>query len=172
MSFLDTQLSSNRPGVSNPYLDSLLKFLVEKHGTASDYLGVFAADRVPLSIKNGQYFIANTDQATDPGEHFIVLFKEKGNLQYFDPLANPYFLYPDMKKKLKKAPRLTNPNRPIQAVESQFCGYFCALFCCLRFMEPGALRLLTFRRKNLKKNDEICVKNLMTILRKKKKKKK
>ena len=48
-----------------------------------DFIGVFAADRVP-QIKHGQMLISNLDESDQPGSHWIGVAKDKKGLLIYD----------------------------------------------------------------------------------------
>ena len=67
-----------------------LTLALRKHAqTASQFIGVFARDELPLIIdKNPAIIIANTDPSTKSGSHWILFyFDNNGNVEYFDLLG-------------------------------------------------------------------------------------
>ena len=69
----------------------------KKHAqTASQFVGVFARDELPLIIDEiPAIIIANTDPSTKSGSHWILFyFDNNGNVEYFDSLGKekPYLI--------------------------------------------------------------------------------
>ena len=160
--------NKGRVGVSNAYLDNFIRTLCEKWGGGRRYKGVFPADQTPRHLSDYNYFIANTDNSNEPGEHFVVIFKRKKKNYLFDPLAYPIEFYPDLQESFggEESPILVNPNKPVQDLSSQFCGFFCALFCLAELEKVDKkISLRKFRKKMLLSNDEICIQNLLKIIR-------
>ena len=63
---------------------------LKKHAqTASQFVGVFARDELPLIIDEiPAIIIANTDASTESGSHWILFyFDNNGNVEYFNSLG-------------------------------------------------------------------------------------
>ena len=83
-----------------------LTLALRKHAqTASQFVGVFARDELPLIIDEiPAIIIANTDPSTKSGSHWILFyFDNNGNVEYFDSLGKPLSHYDkDFLKFIKK----------------------------------------------------------------------
>lgn len=49
----------------------------------NSWRGVHASDKLP-NIKNGQMYIANLDKSTEPGSHWVGVYKEDNKLYVYD----------------------------------------------------------------------------------------
>ena len=118
-----------------------LTLALRKHAqTASQFIGVFARDKLPLIIdKNPAIIIANTDPSTKSGSHWILFyFDNNGNVEYFDSLGktltdyHKYFLK-FIKNNCKYYYRVVK-NR-IQPVNTTLCGHYCLYYAYSRCVE-------------------------------------
>lgn len=91
------------------------------------FLSVYARDRIPsLATSVPQFpccFIANTDKASGPGEHWVAYFLQSpDNIEFFDSFA----LTPgDYGFSLQASTRNTVQ---IQSDSSDHCGHFCVYY--------------------------------------------
>ena len=111
-----------------------LTLALRKHAqTASQFIGVFARDELPLIIdKNPAIIIANTDPSTKSGSHWILFyFDNNGNVEYFDSLGKILTHYhKDFLKFIKNDCKYyyrVVKNR-IQPVNTTLCGHYCLYY--------------------------------------------
>lgn len=107
--------------------------------THTPFVGVFAANRLPLSrLRRPAIVVANTDEDSRPGNHWVCSYLShlSTGVQYFDSLGDlprlPYFL-----RFIRINGGLySHCDRQIQSVYSDVCGEFCctfALYCCMGY---------------------------------------
>jgi hypothetical protein len=157
-------------GISNFYIDRVLLEDVK----VENYRGCFSSDNLPVHrlLESNEFsFIFNLAPAGREGSHFIAAYskKKEDSLVIVDSLAQTEFLnYPTIlvaHLKLLRKKILFRPRHAIQHMSSNFCGYF-AMLAVLRQSERGkGIKLISFRRKSREKNDDICIKNIVRIIR-------
>lgn len=99
-------------------------------------LGVYAADMLPISIFSRNVgLIANTDEASYSGKHWIAIFiPDSGNPEFFDPLGygpNHYISHFE-NFLVNRGPDYRYNAQKIQSDTSSNCGLFCIFFLYLR----------------------------------------
>ena len=116
-------------------LNSLqLTFALRKHAqTASQFVGVFARDELPLIIdKIPAIIIANTDPSTKSGSHWILFyFDNNGNAEYFDSLEKTLTHYHrDFLKFIKNNCNYYSrvAKKRIQPVNTTLCLHYCLYY--------------------------------------------
>lgn len=88
--------------------------------------GVYAADQVPEVWPRPCAIIANTDDHTQPGTHWVAFYiNPRGEGVYFDsfgmPPTNTHF-----KRLLRRNCRIYRyNNKRLQNISSNFCGHYC-----------------------------------------------
>ena len=93
------------------------------------YIGSYSRDNLPAINKLPAAFIANTDEAHDPGTHWIAIFiDEELRGVYFDsfglpPLFSDFIRYLDY-----NCQSWIYNNLTLQNVNSSTCGLYCILF--------------------------------------------
>ena len=98
--------------------------------------GIYSRDnlseRSSTEIKDRAYVI-NLDEYSDTGTHWISLYEQNNDANYFDIFGVQHILK-EIKTFIKNRSIKTNMLR-IQAYDSIMCGYFCIRF--IDFMLPG-----------------------------------
>lgn len=92
------------------------------------YLGTFARDELPKSLKFPCAFIINTQKRNQPGEHWLALYYNKhGFCDFFDSYGFSPTQY-KLESYIQETSKGWSYNeRRIQGY-SHFCGYYCILF--------------------------------------------
>ena len=131
------------------------------------FRGVFAADKLPLDrITDKSLFVINTDNADEPGEHWVSLYvRADGTAVFFNSFGLPP-LVPSVGQFIRAvAPRsLQYSNVCIQSATSTSCGLFCIAFC--RFMAMGGdlslfVSLFTHKAGNIMRANDVIVKEIL-----------
>jgi len=99
--------------------------------------GIYAIDCIPTKIKDGHFFICNTDTSNGPGIHWFCLIRQGHSIECFDSLGI------DQKKKqiilslplMKQAflRELEFNTTQLQSSDSILCGEFTLYFLINRF---------------------------------------
>ena len=89
------------------------------------FLGVFPRDMIPKHTGNGS-LIANTDTSDKPGTHWVAMYKENHECEFFDsygraPFENNFLEIRTRHNKVK-----------LQSDYSQVCGHYCLYFLYFR----------------------------------------
>ena len=99
-------------------------------GTKSKFLGVFPSDHQPCLDYISQHapcgYILNTDPCTEPGTHWVAFYHaNSSNLEFFDSFGKSPSDYPFS---IPNTLTVKFNSRPIQQVDSYFCGHYCIMF--------------------------------------------
>jgi hypothetical protein len=137
-----------------------------------NFEGVFSADTIPEEklLKLSRFsIVVNLSSAEEKGSHFVCIVKlsEKECL-YLDPLALNFTLHAYIVPFLERIQcgRLFSLSKPVQARESNKCGWFTIYFCMLFDSNYDVeIPLVKFVTKSLEKNDAVCLKNIRALLR-------
>ena len=100
------------------------------------FSAVLAANELPLRVKKKPcFFIVNTDNNTQKGQHWVVFyFPLKGNPEFFDSLGNSPYHY---NKKfqyilIREGKRYKYFSSRLQNKGSKYCGYYCLYYILAR----------------------------------------
>ena len=121
--------------------------------------GAYSRDNLQ-KIKNGAH-VANLDEYSDIGPHWVTLYVHNKVVTYFDSFGEEH-IPKEIRTFIGNKNIKTNIFR-IQAYDSIMCGYF-----CFRFIDfiPAGKTFTEFKNlfspNNFKKNDDIILKYFMT----------
>lgn len=143
--------------VSNVYIDDFLKEF-------ENYKGTFSSNNIPFLNRN-ESVICNFSKTTEEGTHFILLFKKKTSLFYFDPLKLG-FIPEEIKSYFLNYENVVNISKRIQNPLSQLCGFYCILgFLSVNISVKFFMNdVIPAFRKNTLANDETCPELINEIL--------
>jgi hypothetical protein len=135
----------------------LSNYLAHKNATKKYFLGTFASDEIhKIKIKNLPCgLIANTDNSSQPGRHWICIFFTKdGTGEYFDSYGRkPNSNFTSFLK--KHTNRVKFNNKRLQSNYSNVCGHYCLLFFLFKSLNHPQQKFLSlFDSKEWLKNDE------------------
>jgi len=119
-----TTTTTTPTGLTNVYINHIM------HLFDNNFIGVFSADKIPdIYLKHRQSLIINLSKSKERGSHFIAFKKINNDLLYFDSLCT--FILPlevrDFISNQKDINLIYN-KKPIQHIESTYCGYYCIGF--------------------------------------------
>ena len=134
------------------------------------FCGVFASNTIPEDVYTKKEFsiICNLSRYNEEGTHFVSIIKYNNTILYLDPLA----LYIDLNDDINtfiyrcNCENVLKLQRPIQDMNSWYCGYFCIFFVLFFNRELECRKELTpfvSESEDLIKNDCICLDNIMLI---------
>ena len=169
-SIVETRPPSHR--TTNSYLFNLIrKRLKIKH-----FRGTFPCDLMPRKLSDKQCIIVNTDPHHSPGAHYIVLYRKLKKYYYFDSLClDPEMVFPSLHREILArgfTPLQAVLAKPIQAITSSFCGYFCVDYILTIASPQQALKnsnCYVTDQSNLLANDRICIDNITDYITRNKK---
>ena len=110
---------------------------------------------MPDKIKD-EVYVANLDEYSDIGTHWIALYVNNKTVTYFDSFGIEH-ISKEVKKNVNNKNIMANIFR-IQAYDSVMCGYFCIGFIDYMFMGKSLTDYTDlFSPYNFKKNDDITL---------------
>lgn len=155
---------SKEGGISN---ETVARFCGSLCG--KDFKGVFSADYIPRRLAARGRFIVVVNLGTRRGVrgklpmgHFITIAADPSKVLYVDPYGLPN-VEPNVERFLRLCRRPVEFNlRQIQDTESVYCGLYAVLFSLYFDKKPDFK--LRFRKRNLRKNDKLCVEYLRKMM--------
>ncbi len=137
-----------------------------------DFKGVFSADCIPPYIAYLRDFIiiVNLGRRRDknkrgqlPVGHFVTIVGRLKKINYIDPYGLPP-LVPEVVDFLRSCGRKISYNlKQIQHLDSVYCGLFSILYAI--YMDNKTKIKLKFYKRNLMRNDKLCVKYIEKLLK-------
>lgn len=112
-----------------------IRSILQKDAKCAElFLGVFASDRLPTSLRMDRptLLVCNTDTHDQPGEHWIALYVEDSSYgEYFDSFGRtpepPFSTFMN-----KHCLNWIYNERQLQSIISYFCGHYCVFYCLHR----------------------------------------
>ena len=126
--------------------------------TGKQFLGVFAADKLPNLIDaKPTGLVANTDCSSDPGEHWIAMyFPADGPAEFFDSYGSESGAYDQFADYLSSnASSVVRSYKCLQNPLTSACGQYCIFFMIHRCHGVSLLDIIRFfdRRSDTFLND-------------------
>lgn len=118
--------------------------------------GVFPADQIPLVWTHPTAIVANTDDHTKSGSHWVAFYvNDAGHGVYFDSFGQPVMIPHHLRTLRRNTISYGRNHTQLQDTGSSVCGQYCIMF--LYYMSRGfSLSKFTgMFTKNLVKNDRI-----------------
>lgn len=122
------------------------------------FKGVFSSDSIPKLKDKYSSLIINFDERTEPGSHYVAVFRNQNKCFYFDPLKLN-FLPTKIGYYLYQYCTVFDLSNDFQSFQSTYCGFYCMLFIIsLNIGEQYWKECIVPRFKARKKaNDKICI---------------
>ena len=157
-------MSSSFNGVlCNAFIDKVLEHYCKY------FHGVYSSNTIPQDLKKKTFFcvVVNLSRDDEPGSHFVSVIKNKETLFYLDSLlldAKKEILHSVISEDIISIKMLSER---IQSVQSNFCGFYCILFCLLYEEIVKYSRLPNFYvdEYNLTKNDKLCLQYIVNCMK-------
>lgn len=146
--------------------DQLNAFLKCDFRTREFYLGAFPKDRMPRIPANmDKYcFILNTDNHDKKGQHWVAIYKDKHNLNFFCSYGAKPCDYNICLRKYGK--RVIYSKKQIQVETEEMCGAHCIFFLTCRCQGISFFKIINeLYNNNLNLNDYISALNLCIHLK-------
>ena len=124
-----------------------------------EYLGTFPRDLLPSLSKKKFGLIINTDPSTKPGQHWVAVFKDANEVQYFDSYGLPP-LHCDIIDFLDSHGQWNYNRITLQSFTSKVCGHYCVVYLWCRFEGWQHCDFMNLFKCNRKRND-IVVKEIV-----------
>ena len=104
--------------------------------TKDTFLGVFALDELPKSklMMDRWFLVCNCCPISLPGEHWVLMFYENDEIQFFDSFGKAPDFYNGMERFiLEQNPGAVSFNpEQFQSFGSDACGHYCVLVGYMR----------------------------------------
>ena len=155
-------------GLRNDYLN---KISVRVLNNKKCWQGVFSCDKFKrCTLQNNQAYICNlsASSAISGGSHYVAISIKDDRIYYFDSFGVECYDVNILENMKKSGKKVYHSNMRIQSKDSLFCGYFCLAFLLLSEMYPNPISSLKscFNKKNLIKNEFICINIIKKALKK------
>jgi hypothetical protein len=133
--------------------DQICKYLEKDLFTKSIFKGLITADIYPKHITQfPSLYVANTDTASGPGEHWTVCyFTDFKNAEFFDSFGiepNMYGFWP-----LFDGFDIIKNNKRLQSFDSPVCGAYCIFFSMYRCRNISLYKICSLFTKAYDHND-------------------
>ena len=142
-------------GLTTNELDAFLK---QNASTKRFYLGTYPSCVKPISNKNFYFFISNTDNHKQSGEHWNAWVVKNGMLMFFDSFGRDprHWSFPEHYADiLNDFTKVKFSKVQVQHISSVMCGYFCIHFLYLISLGLGFEEFYSEYSANLFENDNI-----------------
>jgi hypothetical protein len=98
------------------------------------FKGTYPRDMLPKTIPNNSCIVINTDKSTQPGQHWVAVFKNiEGTVEYFDSFGLPPLLAEIIKFLDRISPDGWYYNKiTLQSVYSDTCGMYSVYYLTAR----------------------------------------
>lgn len=132
----------------------LTQALNQNQSTTKMFQGVYPSDMLPTNLKKPALIIANTDESTKPGKHWVAFYLPRnGPIEYFDSIG-----YLPIPKKfvtfmLCNGTSFRFNNRRIQNLFATTCGKYCAVFLYYKSKKISYVKFMNKFGNNLEKNE-------------------
>ena len=98
---------------------------------SQSFVGVFAADRLPVEEFPGSY-VVNTDETGHPGQHWVAFYTVEDTVDCFDSFGKKAGVYNVHIKKGLEDTYTVIQRETIQSDHTTVCGQHCLFFILLR----------------------------------------
>ena len=124
----------------------------------SQYQGIYAKDTLPKLTKYGGY-IANTDESSDIGEHWVLTYVTERELYFIDSFAEPPMHYGQEFVNWINSyhGKIKQLHQPLQHPQSHFCGLYVLFFFYHLSRNYSLYTLLKYFSRNFLRNDRNVV---------------
>lgn len=137
----------------------LTKAMTQNRYTKKNFRGIFPSDRLPGKVKRPALIIANTDEASKPGQHWVAFYMPKrGPTEYFDSIGRPPLLKNFQKFILKNGTNYKTNDQRLQGSFSTTCGNYCAVYLLHRAKKGSLKKFYQQFTNNYEENDRKIVK--------------
>ena len=148
-------------GLVNHWMDTVLRCFQLK-----EYGGIYSANNVPFHIllQSNYSIICNLSDSDQEGTHFTTICKRQSQYFLLDSIGLNYDKLPThLKEIVPPNIHILYPNS-LQPITSSACGFYCLQFILQNDSLITAPNLKPFSN-NVDLNDQICLENLLTIIR-------
>ena len=145
-------------GVTNVFIEEIL------FDNASHFYGVFSNDNVNPNLKYLNRFsvVCNLSNGNEDGSHFVAIIALPTYVLYIDSFGLPCVTENlcEFLSTLNKP--VYHNSKQIQDFYSNYCGFYCMLY--VLYFDKERLFTIEFT-DNLKKNDTLCIKYIISMMK-------
>ena len=123
----------------------------------SRFAGIFARDQVPRELESGFFYIVNSANRADSGEHWLTFFMDE-EVEFMDSFGKS----PEQYGLHVRYPLIMN-GRQLQSNESDTCGHFVMFYLYFRTLDLSMETILSSFSENTQRND-VVVRNFVDLL--------
>ena len=138
--------------------DQICGFMKSWPKTCDQFLGTFAADRLPSvwNQREDRCLVANTEIQSREGRHWVAFFLQRnGHVEYFDSYGLPPTV-PEFVQFLRRHAKSWNYNNlPRQGLGSDTCGHHCLFYLWHRCHGLTSSEVLHLLDRDPAKNDDV-----------------
>jgi len=121
----------------------------------NNVLGVFAADKIPKTLRNQSGFITNTDPHQKPGKHWLAFFYDNEVLECFDSYGlSPEHYSQSFKSLTTNFSKLKVNTKRIQSRDTAVCGQYCLFYLMCKTRGYTMEQVVDIFNNNYRLNDQ------------------
>jgi len=124
---------------------------------SQSFVGVFAADRLPVKEFPGSY-VVNTDETGQPGQHWVAFYTVDDTIECFDSFGKDPGVYNAHIKKWLDDTYKVIQCETIQSDDTTVCGQHCLFFILLRSYKLSYEDVMSAYTENTEFNDRLVCK--------------
>lgn len=102
-----------------------------------DFIGVFSAEQLPRTFKDGSLLIVNTDCRCKPGQHWLAMHVKNKHIEVFDSFGAPIKYYAFIHKIPGYSYSINR--RQIQSLLTSVCGQYATLYVLYKQKKLGTM---------------------------------
>ena len=104
----------------------IVNYLNSDRYTSKHFVGVFARDEIIKQILKPGLYVVNTDISSGPGIHWVCIYVNSNQVDYFDSLGLPPDNFLNFLRRQKK--KYLYSTKQLQSTQSDVCGDYCILY--------------------------------------------
>jgi hypothetical protein len=136
-----------------------LRAILSQHIPESFQSGVYACDQLADIQRSTFAIILNSDISTGPGVHWLAIYKDNTNLEFFDSFGKPIAYYANSKFIKTFLQQYGNKvilnHQQLQSPLTNVCGQYCIYYLVNRINNVTLTNIVNnFSFSNLIKNDD------------------
>jgi hypothetical protein len=133
------------------------------------HVEVCASNTLPRTFKPPAAIVVNTDDASEPGTHWVAVYVSKAGkkYEYFDSYGFPPFVTDHLDFLNNRTVKFNQ--KQLQSLTSKVCGHYCLAFLYARMNGVSATSFLSTFTTNTRSNDKLVkrhVENMFKCVRK------
>jgi len=133
--------------------------IAERHHSLHErFAGVLSRDQLPERLATGYFYVVNSSDHDEPGEHWLGIYVCENEIEFMDSFAQVPEAYG-----IRIEYPLTMNARQLQSDESNTCGYYVMYFLYFRSLGLSFPCILASFQDDTYEND-VSVRNFVSLL--------